>query len=54
MREGITAQTFHDQLMGAGHELQAVGVVERLGDVLAEGIAGTARRNTPATTIVRV
>lgn len=30
----------HNQLVGTGHKREAVGVVESLRDVLAEGVAG--------------
>lgn len=44
----------HDQLMGAGHQGEAVGVVEGFRDVLSEGVAGTSGGDTPPTTIIRV
>mmetsp|Transcript_1685 Transcript_1685/g.4987 ORF Transcript_1685/g.4987 Transcript_1685/m.4987 type:complete len:273 (+) Transcript_1685:109-927(+) len=44
----------HHQLMRPGDQLQPVGVVELLRDVLAEGVACTARRNAPAAAVVRV
>mmetsp|Transcript_44789 Transcript_44789/g.127911 ORF Transcript_44789/g.127911 Transcript_44789/m.127911 type:complete len:210 (-) Transcript_44789:233-862(-) len=44
----------HDELVRAGDELQAVGVVELLGDVLAEGVAGPAGRDAPAAAVVGV
>lgn len=44
----------HDQLMGAGHQSEAVGVVEGFRDVLSEGVAGTSGRDAPPTTIIRV
>lgn len=44
----------HNQLVGSGHECEAVGVVESLRDVLAEGVAGASGRDTPPTTIIRV
>ena len=31
----------HDELMSAGHKSQAIAVVERLRDILTEGVAGT-------------
>jgi hypothetical protein len=31
----------HHQLMGSGDQLQVVGMVELLGDVLSEGVTGT-------------
>ena len=44
----------HDQLVGPGDELQVVRVVELLRDVLAEGVAGSSRRNSPAAPVVGV
>lgn len=44
----------HDQLVGTGYQCEAVGVVECLGDVLAKGVAGSTRRDAPATAVVRV
>ena len=44
----------HDQLMGTGHQGEAVGVVEGFGDVLSKGVAGTSGRNTPPAAIVWV
>lgn len=44
----------HDQLMGAGHQGEAVGVVEGFRDVLSEGVAGPSGGDAPPTTIIRV
>lgn len=44
----------HDQLMGARHQGEAVGVVEGFGDVLSKGVAGTSGRDAPPTTVVGV
>lgn len=44
----------HDQLMGARHQSEAVGVVKGFGDVLSKGVAGTSRRDAPPTTVVGV
>lgn len=44
----------HNQLVGPGHQSEAVGVVESLRDVLAESVAGASRGDAPATTVVRV
>ena len=44
----------HDQLVGPGDEGELVGVVELLGDVLAEGVARASRRNAPAAPVVWV
>ncbi len=44
----------HDQLMGARHQGEAVGVVEGFRDVLSEGVAGTSGGDAPPTTIIRV
>lgn len=40
--------------MGSRDECEAVGVIERLGNVVTECVAGAARRNAPAVAIVRV
>ena len=34
----------HDELMSAGHKSQAIAVVERLRDILTEGVAGTSAK----------
>lgn len=44
----------HDQLVGTGHQGEAVGVVESLRDVLAKSVAGASRGDAPAATVVRV
>lgn len=44
----------HDELMGSGDELQVVRMVELLRDVLAERVAGTTRRDTPAASVIGV
>ena len=44
----------HDELMRPGDEVEAVDVGELLGDVLAEGVAGPARRYAPAASVVGV
>ena len=44
----------HHKLMGSSDQLQVVRVVELLRDVLAERVAGTSRRDTPAASVVRV
>lgn len=49
-----TGVYLHNQLVGSGHECEAVGVVEGLRDVLAEGVAGASGRDAPPTTIIRV
>lgn len=48
------ARYLHDQLMGPGHQGEAVGMVEGFGDVLSEGVAGASGRNAPPTAVVRV
>lgn len=40
--------------MGAGHQRQAVSVVEGLRNVLSKGVTRSSRRDSPATTIIRV
>jgi hypothetical protein len=40
--------------MGSGDHLEVVSVVELLGDILAEGVAGATRVHSPAGTIIRV
>jgi len=52
-RVGLVAH-LHDQLVGAGHQREAVGVVERLRDVLAEGVAGPPGGDAPAAAVVGV
>lgn len=47
-------ESIHHQLVGAGDAREAVRVVELLGDVLAEAVAGAARRDAPAATVIRV
>lgn len=48
------AAHLHDQLMGARHQSEAVGVVEGFGDVLSEGVASTSGRDAPPTAVVGV
>lgn len=47
-------EAVHDELVRARHEREAIVVVERLRDVLTKRVAGTARRDAPATAVVRV
>lgn len=44
----------HNQLVGAGHQGEAVGVVEGLRDVLAECVACPSGRDAPTAAVVRV
>lgn len=44
----------HNQLVGTGHKREAVGVIEGLRDVLAEGVAGATGRDAPAAAVVGV
>ena len=44
----------HNELVCSGDEVQAVDVGELFGDVLAEGVAGPARRYAPAASVVGV
>ncbi len=44
----------HHQLMSSGYQLKAISMVKLLGDVLAERVAGTSGRDTPATSVIRV
>jgi len=44
----------HDELVGARDSCQVVRVVELLANVLPEAVPGTARADTPATSVVRV
>ena len=46
--------SLHDQLVGPGHQVQPVAVVERLGDVLTEGVASSAGRYSPASAVIGV
>lgn len=45
---------FHDELVSSGDEGQAVGVVERLRNVLSESVSCSSRRDPPATAVIRV
>lgn len=47
-------EALHHQLMGASDQSEAVGVIERLGNVMAKSVACATRRDAPATTIIRV
>lgn len=40
--------------MGAGHQREAVGVVEGFRDVLSEGVAGTSGGDAPPTAVIWV
>jgi hypothetical protein len=40
--------------MSSGYQLKAISMVKLLGDVLAERVAGTSGRDTPAASIIRV
>ena len=44
----------HDELMRPGYEGESVGVVERLGDVLAESVARSTGGDAPAATVIGV
>mmetsp|Transcript_96302 Transcript_96302/g.171084 ORF Transcript_96302/g.171084 Transcript_96302/m.171084 type:complete len:257 (+) Transcript_96302:63-833(+) len=44
----------HDKLMSACNELEAIGMIELLRNVLSEGVACTAWRNSPAASVVRI
>ena len=44
----------HDELVRARDELEAVRVVKLLRDVVAKGVAGATRRDTPALAVVRI
>lgn len=44
----------HHQLMGSGNQLQVVGVVELLGDILSERVTSTSRRDAPTASVIRV
>mmetsp|Transcript_61485 Transcript_61485/g.140589 ORF Transcript_61485/g.140589 Transcript_61485/m.140589 type:complete len:217 (+) Transcript_61485:95-745(+) len=44
----------HDELVRTGDELEPVGVIELLRDVLPERVAGTARRDAPTAPVVRI
>ena len=44
----------HDKLMCSGHESESIAVIEGFGDVLPEGVAGTSRRYTPASSVIGV
>lgn len=42
----------HHKLVRPRHEVQAIGRIELLGDVLAEGVAGASGRDAPATAVI--
>mmetsp|Transcript_48829 Transcript_48829/g.156165 ORF Transcript_48829/g.156165 Transcript_48829/m.156165 type:complete len:274 (-) Transcript_48829:2-823(-) len=44
----------HDELVGPRNEREAIAMVELLGDVLAEGVAGPSGAYAPAQAVVRV
>lgn len=44
----------HDQLMSAGHQREAVSVVEGLRNVLSKRVTSSTWRDSPATAIIRV
>lgn len=46
--------SFHHQLVRSGQQCQAVGVVVSLRDILSEGVARPAWRNSPTTTVIGV
>ena len=49
---GIVA--LHDKLVGSGDQVQRVGVIELLADVLAEGVARPPWRYAPAAPVIGV
>lgn len=46
--------TFHNELMGPCNEREAVVVIESLRDILSKCVASATRRDTPATTVIRI
>lgn len=46
--------SFHDELMRAGNQSQAVIVVKGFGDILAKGVSGATGRYAPTATVVGV
>lgn len=44
----------HDQLMGARHQSESVGMIEGFRDVLTEGVAGTSGRDPPPAAVIGV
>jgi len=50
----ISLLYLHNKLMCTTNQLQLVGVIECLRDVLAERVASSARRDAPACTIIWV
>lgn len=46
--------TIHNELMGTSYSCEAIGVIELLGNVLAERVASTARADAPAASVIRV
>jgi len=47
-------EAFHDELVGAGDEREGVGVIPRFGHVLAEGVAGAARRHAETRPVIGI
>ena len=47
-------EAVHHQLVRATHELETVRLIELLGYVLAEAVAGTSGRDSPTHSVVRV
>jgi hypothetical protein len=44
----------HDELVGTRDEGETVGVVKLLSDILTKGVSSSTRRDTPATSVVRI
>ena len=44
----------HDELMGASHCFEAIFLNELVANILSEGVAGAAGRDTPACSVVRI
>ena len=47
-------ESFHDQLVGSGHQNEFVGVIESLGNILSEGVASSTGRPTPSAALFRI
>lgn len=50
----VPVVSFHHELVSPRDQRQVVGVIESFGNVLAEGVAGSAGRNAPAASVVRI
>mmetsp|Transcript_16148 Transcript_16148/g.37642 ORF Transcript_16148/g.37642 Transcript_16148/m.37642 type:complete len:292 (-) Transcript_16148:107-982(-) len=47
-------KALHNELVSADDEIEAVAFVELLGDISAEGVSSTSRRDPPSHTVIRI